>query len=620
MPFPRLFGKALTSAFIASIVVSLTPLIANADTALVDNKPPVSSSSVKALPKGDQRYIVQYKDNVNAEAKSEALTQQGIEVKDTFSHSMNASVVIASPKEIESLKASVDVSLIEIDQPVKISGATSIWGLDRIDQRTGRDGQYNIGNEGAGVNAYVVDSGIRSSHVEFSGRITAGWNGINDGRGIEDCNGHGTHVAGTIAGTTYGVAKKANIIPLRVLECDGSGWSSTVIAALDWAAAHHQPGQPAVMNMSIGGFTTASLDTAVRNVVNDGITVVAAAGNSNADSCYSAPASIGPAITVAATDINDYAASFSNYGSCVDIQAPGVSIRSAYNNADTGYNTLSGTSMAAPHVAGVAAVLLSRTPSLSPAQVHQRVIDDSTIGVVIGNKGSTPNRMLFLPPAPVSCANLKLGDAWAGVGLTCKGYGGSAGTTESTQTNTEVANAAAVGSEPAPGAEPVKIDPVPESPAPALIPAAPVVPAPSAPEASVAAPAAPVEAPVVAPVVAPAVAPQDAKGKVQSKVIPQSIKPSKALDTLLTYANVNPVIELAFGPVSAPMTIDGPTIVLTAQDVNTAESSPELAPYKAVSSNENISNAGVWVWAGAVFLFTILLTAGSQIRVRSTKG
>lgn len=432
MLLKRFLGKAIPSVFLASLALSMTPMISYAESSAESTTPPVSApkdSSISALsvPQGEKRYIVKYKDHVDAAAESASLREQGMDVKNTFSHSIKASVVVASSTEIQSLNTSNEVDTIELDQPISINASTSIWGLDRIDQRTGRDGQYNTGDEGAGVNVYVVDSGMYPGHSEFTGRVPMTWSGIYDGRGANDCNGHGTHVSGTVAGTTYGVAKRANIIPVRVLECDGSGWSSTIVAGLDWVVAHHPAGQPAVVNMSVGGFTSASLDQSVRNVINDGITVVAAAGNSNVDACSSAPASVVPAITVAATDINDMQASFSNYGSCVDIQAPGVSIRSAYNNAPTGYNTLSGTSMAAPHVAGAAAVMLSRNRSLNPAQVHQSIIDNATVGVIGGNKGYTPNRMLFIPPlpptGPVSCANLKLGDAWAGVGTACNLHG-----------------------------------------------------------------------------------------------------------------------------------------------------------------------------------------------------
>ena len=318
------------------------------------------------------------------------------------------------------------------------------------------------------MNVYVVDTGLLLSHSEFSGRVLTSWNGINDGNGVNDCNGHGTHVAGTAAGTTYGVAKKANIIPVRTLECDGSGWSSTVMAGIDWAISHHVAGQPAVMNLSVGGFTNASFDQAVQSAVNDGITVVAAAGNSGQDACTAAPARVPSAITVAATNINDAQASWSNYGSCVDIQAPGVSVRSAWNNSPTGDNTLDGTSMAAPHVSGAAAILLSRDRSLSPAEVQQTMINNATTGVVSANKGSTPNRLLFVPrptPALPSCSSLKPGEAWAGVGTHCGLQGTAASvlsTAEATVTASETPAPAVTASEaPAPNPTPDANDAAP---------------------------------------------------------------------------------------------------------------------------------------------------------------
>lgn len=427
IPKPALFAVLAVSALV------LAPAAAHAG---YDPDAPVvaaAASSIAALPDGQHRYIVQYGDEVDAEAESQSLKEKGITVKETLTHTMKASVVEATPEEAQALKGGEGVASVEPDTLVSISSSTDLWGLDRIDQRTGTDGQFNVTNEGAGVDVYVLDTGINTSHTDFSGRIVDQWWGVHDGRAVNDCNGHGTHVAGTAAGTTYGVAKRANIIPIRALACDGSGWTSTVIAGIEWAVARHVAGQPAVLNLSIGGFTTYSLDHSVQSAVHDGITVVAAAGNTGSDACHSSPARVPTAITVAATISNDHQVSWSNYGSCVDVQAPGVSIRSAWINAPTGYNTLSGTSMAAPHVAGAAAILLSRDRAMAPAQVHDAIINYSTPGVVHANKGATPNRMLFVPApnqyAP-SCANLQLGSAWAGVGTHCGLKGTAASTPE----------------------------------------------------------------------------------------------------------------------------------------------------------------------------------------------
>lgn len=466
MSIPSYVLKTVTSVFLASIALSVTPVAAHAGL-VAGNKSSVSSS---ALPEGEQRYIVKYENGVNAEAESNSLEQKGVEVKETLSHTIKASVVVATPNEVESLKASESVSSIELDRRVSISGATSLWGLDRIDQRGGRDGQFAIGNEGAGVDIYVVDTGLNFGHAEFSGRVPDRWWGVHDGYAANDCNGHGTHVSGTAAGTTYGVAKKANIIPVRALECDGSGWSSTIMAGIDWAVARHVAGQPAVLNMSIGGFTNSSFDQTVQSAVNDGITVVAAAGNDGVDACSASPARVPSAITVAATTINDAQVSWSNYGPCVDIQAPGVSIRSAWINSATGYNTMDGTSMATPHVSGAAAVLLSRDRSMSPATVHQSIISLATTGVVGANKGATPNRLLFIPvppSAPPSCSNLNLGDAWAGVGTHCGLQGSSQGTVATAPTEPAVPEATVVPAEestPAPAPTPAIVEqPVPEA-------------------------------------------------------------------------------------------------------------------------------------------------------------
>lgn len=436
----RLIGILLVG-FLLTIAGAVLPKLAVTATAAgAPAAAPATLQSTPSLPGGESRYIVKYGSGANAEAESDSLKQQGIEVKDTLSHIMKASVVVATPTEIAAVKASGNVSSVEADTRVSITGATSIWGIDRVDQRTGRDGQFSIADAGAGVDIYMIDTGLNMSHTEFSGRIVDAWTGINDGNGANDCNGHGTHTTGTAAGTTYGIAKRANIIPVRVVECDGTGWNSTAIAGVDWAVARHVAGQPAVMNMSIGGFASDSFDQAVQSAINDGITVVAAAGNDGVDACGASPARIPGAITVAATDINDNQASWSDYGSCVDIQAPGVNIRSAWNNSPTGYNTLSGTSMATPHVSGAAAILLGRNPSMSPADVHQTMINNATLNVVGANKGSTPNRFLFIPgtpPPPPNCGALKPGDAWAGVGLYCglgKTTALSGGTTAATPT------------------------------------------------------------------------------------------------------------------------------------------------------------------------------------------
>jgi subtilisin family serine protease len=270
------------------------------------------------------------------------------------------------------------------------TGAT--WGIDRIDQRTRPlNGSYTYDYTGAGVHAYIIDTGLNLAHSEFAGRVGNGADFI--GGGVNDCNGHGTHVAGTVAGTTWGVAKSAIVHPVRVFGCSRDSAWSTIIAGVDWVANNRQ--LPAVANMSLGGGANSSIDAAVDNLINRGVTVVVAAGNDNADACGKSPARVRRAITVGSTDINDNRSSFSNYGTCVDVFAPGSSITSAWYTSNTASAMLSGTSMASPHAAGVAALYLQSNPGAAPATVVEQVMSKTTANVVANVGPSSPNLFLF---------------------------------------------------------------------------------------------------------------------------------------------------------------------------------------------------------------------------------
>ena len=331
-------------------------------------------------------YLVVFTPGTSAAQADNAVGSINGQVKRKYSRVINAALVHANPNRIAALSNNPNVRLVEQDARVTIAGVqvNPPWGLDRIDQRgLPLNGSYDdLNNTGSNIPVYVVDTGIYAAHSDFENRVTAGFTSITDGRGSNDCNGHGTHVAGTIGGKNYGVAKTVTLIPVRVLDCAGSGTYSGVIAGLDWIAANHAAGVPTVINMSLGGPASSSLDIAVNNLINRKISVVVAAGNSNADACNYSPARVPNAITVGATASNDSRANYSNYGSCLDLFAPGSSITSAWVGSTSAANTISGTSMASPHVAGIAARLLASNPGLSPSQVESSIKAGATTSVV----------------------------------------------------------------------------------------------------------------------------------------------------------------------------------------------------------------------------------------------
>ena len=317
---------------------------------------------------------------VPASVAAQAAGRLGAHVDHVYSSALTGFAVTLPTAVADRLSTLPGVVAVEPDAPVTIGStdSTATWGLDRLDQRDlPLSSSYTYSSTGSGVTAYVIDTGIRLSHGDFGGRAVSGYDAV-DGGSADDCNGHGTHVAGTVGGTTRGVAKGVRLVAVRVLDCAGSGTNARVIAGIDWVTADHAAGAPAVANMSLGGGTSTALDQAVQRSINDGVTYAVAAGNGNQagvpqDACKSSPARVTAALTVGATTSTDAPASFSNYGACVDLFAPGVGITSAWYTGDNATNTISGTSMATPHVAGVAALYLQTHATASPAAVSSAV-------------------------------------------------------------------------------------------------------------------------------------------------------------------------------------------------------------------------------------------------------
>lgn len=329
-------------------------------------------------------------------AEEMALVQQG-QVVAVYGAALHGFAIRLTPEAAARLSTDPRVQRIEEDGYVHLvtTQSNATWGLDRIDQRDlPLSGTYTYTTTGSGVNAYIIDTGIRSTHQEFTGRVGNGYSSISDGGGTNDCNGHGTHVSGTVGGTTYGVAKQVTLHPVRVLDCSGSGTVSGVVAGIDWVTSNAV--KPAVANMSLGGSASTSLDDAVRNSINSGVVYAVAAGNDSADACNTSPARVSEALTVGATTSSDARSSFSNYGTCLDLFAPGSSITSSWYSSDTATNTIDGTSMASPHVAGTAALYLQSNPSATPSAVASAIINNATSGKVTNAGSGSPNRLLYM--------------------------------------------------------------------------------------------------------------------------------------------------------------------------------------------------------------------------------
>jgi subtilisin family serine protease len=365
----------------------------------------VGVSSTGAAPQARTTYIVLLDPSVSdpGAVGGRQAARFGGALDRVYSHAIKGFTITLPEQAAPALARIPGVQLVEPDGIVTAdttqTGAT--WGLDRIDQRSRPlSGSYTFNATGAGVTAYIIDTGIRFTHTQFGGRAVPGVDEVTRGGSASDCNGHGTHVAGTVGGSTYGVAKNVRLVAVRVLSCSGSGTTSGVIAGIDWVTGNHQPGQPAVANMSLGGGASTALDTAVRNSIADGVAYAIAAGNGNIfgfaqNACNTSPARVTEAMTVSATSSSDVKASWANYGTCVDWFAPGVSITSAWASSDTATNTISGTSMATPHTTGVAALYLQGNPGASPQQVRDALYANTTKNVVGSAGNGSSNALLF---------------------------------------------------------------------------------------------------------------------------------------------------------------------------------------------------------------------------------
>jgi subtilisin family serine protease len=319
----------------------------------------------------------------------------GAQVRRTFGAALNGFEAGMSEATAKRLAADPGVAYVEQNQRVSLlatqTGAT--WGIDRIDQRARPlSTTYTYTTTASTVTAYIIDTGIRYTHNDFGGRARVGYDAV--GTGGVDCNGHGTHVAGTVGGATYGIAKAVQLVGVRVLNCSGSGTNAGVIAGVNWVTQNAV--KPAVANMSLGGGVSTALDNAVANSISSGVTYALAAGNSTANACNSSPSRVASAITVGATTSTDARASYSNYGTCLDLFAPGSAITSDWYSSNTATTSISGTSMASPHVAGAAALVLAANPAYSPAQVRGSLVTGATPDVVTSPGTGSPNLLLYV--------------------------------------------------------------------------------------------------------------------------------------------------------------------------------------------------------------------------------
>ena len=414
----RWAGIGLTAAAVAAAGVGVA-VPASAGTGIL------GAGTPGAIPGS---YIVVLRDG--PVAASTLAARYGGKVEHVYSSALKGYAAAMSERDARRAAADPAVRYVVQNHRVQASEVQPdppSWGLDRVDQRhLPLDQTYTYSVSGANVNAYIIDTGIRASHHEFGGRVRPGIDAVDNDNDPSDCMGHGTHVAGTVGGRTYGLAKNVTLWAVRVLNCKGSGTDAQVIAGVDWVTAHAV--KPAVANMSLGGEATPALDEAVQRSIASGVTYAIAAGNSRTDACTQSPARVPEALTVGATYLDDSRASFSNIGTCLDLFAPGVNITSAWIGNDDDEFTASGTSMAAPHVAGVAALYLSTHPDATPPQVAEALLGAATPGKVTDPGAGSPNRLLYVdsgitpPPPPPGCgkktndSDVRIPDAGMAVG------------------------------------------------------------------------------------------------------------------------------------------------------------------------------------------------------------
>ncbi|MFJ4242174.1 S8 family peptidase [Streptomyces iakyrus] len=396
-------GATATAALVASLVSALP---AGAAPAAAEGR--IQYEGAANAVAGS--YVVTLKSEKAASAEGRALARKyGADIERTYTKALNGYEVEASESEAKRLAADPAVASVVQNRTFSITGtqpSPPSWGLDRIDQKSlPLNSSYTYPDSaGEGVTAYVIDTGVRITHGDFGGRASYGYDAVDNDNTAQDGHGHGTHVAGTVAGSAYGVAKKAKVVGVRVLNNSGQGTTAQVVAGIDWVARNAV--KPAVANMSLGGPGDTAIDTAVRNAITSGVTFVVAAGNESTNASTRSPARVTEAVTVGATTSSDAKASYSNYGTVLDLFAPGSSITSAWSTSDSATNTISGTSMASPHVAGAAALHLAANPMATPAQVSAALTSAATTGVVTSPGTGSPNRLLYVgggtttPPGP----------------------------------------------------------------------------------------------------------------------------------------------------------------------------------------------------------------------------